>query len=298
MLEALAVDCGACGATTRLAPHETASRCAFCDAPLVIAPSSRKVLAPQALLPFQIDVDSARDAFLAWLASRWFAPSDLKRRAKRDGLDGVYLPFFTFDAATETAYSGERGHHYYETETYVAEEDGKRVTKTRRVLRTRWEPCTGVVGLAFDDVLVLASKGLPEGLVRRLEPWDLRKLVPYSADFLSGYRAECDQRGLRQGFEECKRRLRPEIEREVESDIGGDEQRIRTLRTAWTGLTYKHVLLPVWVGAFRYGDAVYRVVINAQTGETQGERPWSYLKIGVTVALFAAVATGLWYLFQ
>ena len=290
-LEARTARCGACGASTRLPEGTTASRCAFCDAPMVTPPRAESVLAPQALLPFSVDAKAAKEGFQAWLKSRWFAPSDLARRARREGLDGVYLPFFTFDAATETLYRGERGEHYYETERYIEEEDGRRVERTRTVQRTRWYPARGTVWLTFDDVLVLASKGLPEPMVEKLEPWDLEALVPYREDYLSGFSAECDQRGLADAFERGKARCADRIEDEVRRDIGGDEQRIHRHRTAWTNLSYKHVLLPAWVGAFRYGDRVYRVVVNARTGEVQGERPWSPWKIGLAVAA-AAIALG------
>lgn len=297
-LSARAVDCDACGASSRLGPGVTASRCAFCDAPIVHPPRDRAVLAPQALLPFGVEREAAREAFAHWLKSRWFAPSDLVRRARKDGLDGVYLPFFTFDAATETVYTGERGDHYYETETYTEVENGVPVQKTRSVQRTRWSPRSGTVGLTFDDVLVLASRGLPEALVRKLEPWDLQALQPYQEAYLSGFRAECDQRGLVDGFDECKNRCSTTIHSGVQMDIGGNEQRIHWMRTAWTDLTYKHVLLPVWVGAFRYGEKVYRVVVNARTDEVQGERPWSAWKIASTVGLVAAVLTAVVYFAQ
>lgn len=289
-LQARALGCSACGASTRVDASVTATRCAFCDAPIVAPPTSQEVLAPQAILPFRFAAKEARDAFAGWLGSRWFAPSDLKRRARSEGLDGVYLPFFTFDADTETFYRGARGDHYYVEERYTAVEDGKTVEKTRRVRHTRWSHRSGTVFVNFDDVLVLASTGLPEPLVRKLEPWDLEALVPHDERYLSGFRAECDQLGLSSGFAAAKARCQPVIKEEIREDIGGDEQQIRSMETAWTRVTYKHVLLPAWIGAFRYGDRVYRVVVNARTGEVQGERPWSALKIAGAVLLAAAIA--------
>ena len=53
----------------------------------------------------------------------------------------------------------------------------------------------------------------------------------------------------------------------VSSGIGHD--------TNYHALTYKHLLLPVWMLAYRYGKKTYRVVVNAGTGEVQGGRPWS-----------------------
>ena len=69
--------------------------------------------------------------------------------------------------------------------------------------------------------------------------------------------------------------------------------------TQYSALTYKHVLLPVWILAYRYGDKPYRVVVNAVTGQVNGERPWSIPKILaavffglVVLAIFASLSGG------
>ena len=49
--------------------------------------------------------------------------------------------------------------------------------------------------------------------------------------------------------------------------------------------TFKHVLLPVWIAAYRYNGKVYRFLVNGQTGEVVGVAPWSVAKIAATVAL-------------
>jgi hypothetical protein len=35
----------------------------------------------------------------------------------------------------------------------------------------------------------------------------------------------------------------------------------------------------VWISAYRYQNKAYQFIINARTGEVQGERPYSILKI-------------------
>lgn len=293
------VRCDGCGASTQVSAGVRADRCPFCDAPLTVAPSPTQTLVPQALLPFGVDAKSAKKAFGDWLSSRWFAPGDLVRRARREGMDGVYLPYFTFDAATETFYRGQRGDAYY-VERTITERDaeGNTVQRTIRERKIRWRSASGTVFLTFDDVLILASRGLPEKLVRKLEPWDLPDLAPFDERFLAGFRAEMAQMGLTEGFEGMKARCGPNIDREIRRDIGGDEQRVSSQRTAWSELSYKHVLLPVWISAFRYRDKVYRVVVNARTGEVQGERPWSAWKIAGVVLLGLAIAAGIWWLTQ
>jgi len=152
------------------------------------------------------------------------------------------------------------------------------------VRHTRWTPVSSVVSNSFDDILIIASRSLPKTYADRLEPWDLQNLVPYTDDYLSGFRAESYQVSLEQGFEEAKHTMAAAIESSIRKDIGGDEQQVTSSETQYGKVTFKHILLPVWLSAYRYHDKVYRIMINARTGEVQGERPYSALKIALAVA--------------
>jgi len=80
----------------------------------------------------------------------------------------------------------------------------------------------------------------------------------------------------------------------VRRDIGGDHQRITSVATQYTDIKFKHVLLPVWISAYRYRDKVYRFIINGQTGEVSGESPKSWWKVALlTVALLVVVFLAL-----
>lgn len=271
------VSCGTCGAIAVVAGQ--ADRCSFCDAPVVLRNEADPVLAPESLLPFKIAREAANDKYKAWVASRWFAPNDLKDRSQRRGMDGVYVPYWTFDAATHTRYQGQRGEHYWEEEHYT--ENKQR--KTRKVRKTRWHSASGAVDVPFDDVLVCASKGLKRNLAEGLEPWDLPDLRPYEPSFLAGFVAERYSVDLQAGFEIAGQRMRPTIEAKIRKDIGGDDQRILSMATRNSNVMFKHVLLPVWLSSFRYNEKVYTFLVNARTGAVSGERPYSWIKITLAV---------------
>lgn len=279
--EVLTVRCGSCGAETTLPPNVTAGRCAFCGTPQVAAAKSKRALRPRALLPFKVAKNEAWTRFRGWVSGLWFAPSRLQQDAATGGIDGVYLPFWTYDCGTRSQYRGERGDDYHVSETYSALENGRSVSRTRQVKKTRWSPASGVVEVPFDDVLVCASRSLPADKVRALEPWDLEALVPCEDAYLAGFRAESYSVGLEQGFEAARKIMEERIRAEVRRDIGGDHQRVHSLQTAYSGLSFKHVLLPLWISSYRFGGKVYRFLVNARTGEVQGERPWSWVKIAL-----------------
>ena len=283
------VKCGACAAEMDRPPHADAFDCPYCGHSIVATATSRKLIRPRALLPFVVSRTEARTAFRTWVGSLWFAPSALKKRASIDArLNGMYIPYWTYDTATTTVYKGQRGEHYYVTVSYTSFENGKSVQRTRQERRTRWYPASGVVGRAFDDVLVLASHSLPEKYIHALEPWDLENLVSYADEYLAGFQAESYQMGLTDGFDAAKGLMAPQIDNDIRRDIGGDEQRILAKKTTYADITYKHILLPVWISAYRYNQRVYRFLVNARTGEVRGERPWSTWKI--TSAILAGLA--------
>jgi hypothetical protein len=193
------------------------------------------------------------------------------------------VPYWTYDARTTTRYTGQRGEDYWITETYTTKENGRTVTKTRQVRKTRWYPASGTVRNTFDDLLVLAGRSLPAKYTQRLEPWDLSNLEPYKDEYLAGFRAEKYQVDLAEGFGEAARGMEPVIRNTIEHDIGGDHQRISSMNVRHDDITFKHILLPVWISAYRFRERVYRILVNARTGKVQGERPWSFWKIFLAV---------------
>ena len=222
----------------------------------------------------------------------WFAPNDLKKAVLNfDHFKGVYIPYWTYDTDTTTSYVGQRGEHYYVTETYTTTENGKTVTKTRQVQRTRWYPASGRVHKFFDDILVAATNSLPRKYIYKLEPWDLENLVSFNKSFLSGFITEKYQVELPEGFEIAKGIAAAEITRLVHRDIGGDEQRIISMHSSYNNITFKHLLLPVFVSAYRFKNKVYQFLVNGRTGEVQGQRPYSWIKI-VLVSLIGIIVIG------
>jgi hypothetical protein len=284
------IQCKNCGA--RVTSSQQSQRCPFCDSAMIVELPPEPTLLPQAVLPFELKRESAQNQFSAWLKSRWFAPSKLVDRSKRDGLDGVYLPYWTYDSDTITNYRGERGDHYWVSESYK-DSDGE--TKTKQVRKTRWSNSSGTVDNRFDDVLICATTSLPVKLTQRLEPWDMEKLASFNPRYLAGFIAERQKLDIQPGFEQAQQRMEPDIERSIRSDIGGDEQRISSKDTEYRNVTWKHVLMPLWLSAFHYNDKVFRVIVNARTGEVSGERPYSKIKIALFVlTICAAIAAIIW----
>lgn len=290
--ELLTVKCDGCGAESNFGPNQTAGQCPFCGRALVAQAASRRVIKPQYLLPFHVTSTQAAELFRRWIASLWFAPNDLKTFAERGGLKGIYTPAWTYDCNTVTPYTGQRGDDYWVPQTYTTVVNGRTVTQTRMVRKTRWKWVSGTVRNQFDDVLVMGSRSLPEEMLVELQPWDLKALAPYRDEYIAGFVAESYQVDLAQGFEGAKEIMSGAITARIRSDIGGDHQRITSMRPTYFDITYKHLLLPVWLSSYRYNNRLFQFLVNARTGEVKGQRPYSAWKIAL-LALVIAVAIGV-----
>jgi ribosomal protein S27E len=283
--EALEVNCDGCGSVVVFEPPEVAGACSFCGAMIVAqAKAADPMIAPDAVLPVKVTKDAAQTEVRQWIATRWFAPNALKKMAQQEGIAGVYLPFWTYAADTQSQYSGARGVHYFETEYFTTtDSNGNQVQESRQVMRTAWSGAAGQVARRFDDVLVPATKSVNEARLDALEPWDLPALRAYDPEYLAGFKAQRYQIDLPAGFEKAKGVMERTITGDIRRDIGGDEQRIDQVQTATSNETFRHLLLPVWIGAYRFQGKVFQVVVNARTGEVQGERPYSAMKIALLV---------------
>lgn len=293
------IHCDACGAEFKFEQSVHAGECPFCGTAIIANTATARPITPKSLLPFKINEAEAKLQFKRWLKGLWFAPSKVKKYTDDDAkLLGVYIPYWTFDSTTETAYLGARGDAYYVEQQVQYEENGRIVSGVKQVPQIRWTPVRGRVTRFFDDVLIGASKSLPRQILDHLEPWDLENLVPYNENYLKGFSSEYYQVALDQGFDEAKRKMDNVIYQDIAFDIGGDQQRIDQCNTKHNHPTYKHCLLPVWSAAFRYRQNSYRFVINGRTGQVQGERPYSYWKIAFAVIVGLIVGAALLVMFD
>jgi DNA-directed RNA polymerase subunit RPC12/RpoP len=286
------VVCQNCGGHTTFTGTLTATRCPYCVTPIQRddihdAPAR---LAVDGVLPFKVDTSQAEHALKEWVSSRWFAPSEFKDYSRAGSFESIYTAYFTFDAEAATTYRGQRGDDH----TVTTGSGENRQTRTE----TRWRNVSGNVHNSFDDVAVAANDGLDEGHLQALEPWPMDQVQPFSPEFVAGHLSRTYDHDVEACHAIAQTRMEAEITRTIERDIGGDHQRISAKETSWSGLTFKHVLLPIWLLTVTYEGKPFQVMINGATGEVQGQRPYSKVKIAVAVVLALIVVAILVVLFR
>ena len=276
------LNCKNCGAVQHVEETYKSLHCVYCSTPLVLEDQYKEEwILPGAVLPFQIDQKKSHQIFQKWVKRLWFAPNNLKKAALDPQFTkGLYLPYWTFDAQLQASYSGQRGEYYYETKR-VRNAQGKVVQQ--RVRKTRWYPASGNVSGFVDDTLVEASKQRKGRVPSKIARWNLKLLQPFNSSFLRGFVTEKYTISLQQGHLAAKGEAEQIARRWCRQDIGGDTQRVTNMNMKMSQETFKHILLPVYISAYRYNGKEYNFFVNGENGSISGSRPYSFWKIFFTV---------------
>jgi hypothetical protein len=286
------VQCQSCKAVSVFDPERVGQNCDFCGSPTLVDYKEIKApIRPRSLLPFTITDSTVREQIRKWYASKWLAPNALKNKALVDRLHGVYIPYWTFDAHVVCPWTAEAGHYYYTTETY--REGGQ--TRTRQVRHTRWVPASGEVQHFFDDEPVPGTQGVSHRLLTQVEPFPTNELKPYDTAFLSGFVVEHYQIVLFDAAQRSQESMTAKVYQMCAAQIPGDTYRNLEIHPVFSGQTFKHILVPVWLLTYTFGAKVFQVVVNGVTGRMAGDYPKSWWKIAllviVAIIVFLIIAT-------
>ena len=284
------VQCKQCGAVTVYDALETAAVCPFCGSTSVMPAANENTIAPGAVCPFAITKDQAGERFTRWIKGKLFTPRKAKKNARPEAFQGVYLPYWTYDAQTTSNFTGRAGY-----DRTVKDRDGNKKTVTE------WRHVSGVYQEFFDDVTVMASKRQKDSGVRACEPFDFSKLVPYSPQVVAGFIAERYSVGLKEGWESAQKTIQSNLRSDIQSYIrrhwNADRADSVHFSTLYSNITYKYLLVPTWISSFKYKDKVYQFAVNGQTGKVGGKAPVSAWRVIIAILLGIGVIAGLAYLF-
>ena len=271
--------CKNCGAETNIEKDAMAKFCPFCGSPNVIKEEEKVgIIKPETLIPFKVDKKACVESFRAWIAGKWLAPNDLKKEAISDKLQGVYLPYWTFDSDTASDYVAQRGTYYYTTHR-----DSK--GRTHRTRHTRWTRVTGSFSMFYDDVMVPASKNHRADFLNKIADYNLSSLIPYKSEYLLGFLAERYSIDLKEGWVYGQGKIDDLIEDGIRRQVGGDEFRLEQKETSHSQVVFKHFLVPLWISNYTYKGKNFQYVINGQNGRVEGDYPLSPWKIAGLVVL-------------
>jgi predicted RNA-binding Zn-ribbon protein involved in translation (DUF1610 family) len=271
------VQCQSCKAVMVFDPDRVGQNCEFCGSPALVSYDEIKApIRPHGVLPFRVDTARVRDDIRRWWRSKWLAPNRLARASLVDTVHGLYIPYWTFDAQVHCPWDAEAGHYYYVT-VQGRDSNGRAVTRQER--RVRWEAASGVVDHVFDDEPVPGTQGLPLDLLRQVEPFPTQEVVAYDTAFLSGHVVEHYKVVLLDAANQSVEQMHRTLMQLCAARVPGDTHRNLQIHPVYSGRTFKHVLVPIWLLSYNYGRRAFQVIVNGYTGKIAGRYPYSWVKI-------------------
>ena len=292
-LEPVRIRCRTCGAQVSVAAERLTATCPYCDSPAVVErPASADRPDPEFALPFIVERERAAAQVRAFVRRKWFAPKGLAQAAF-EHVRGVYVPAYLYNAVAHSEWEAQIGEDYTEVEQVrVRDARGNWTTRTRTVVRTEHHHLRGRFATYLVDVVVSASRGVPNDELEALEPFDLRALVRFSPALVSGWIAEEPQLERAACLSTAQVEARTVVGQRLRSFMPGDSHHGLEHQTAFSDEALDLALLPVWVFALRHGSGAdpVRLVVNGRTGAVHGKLPHAWLKIaGFSVAVLLAL---------
>jgi predicted RNA-binding Zn-ribbon protein involved in translation (DUF1610 family) len=303
------LQCGSCGASVTLAPSVISGKCPYCGAPQLVrvaAATMGELREPDGVVPFAVGQSGVQQAMHTWLegqSKRMGVPSDLRDLATLVSGTPLYAPFWTFDVSGQIEWSGYIradidiagvGLDDFDTVMRLGGVAGLLLTgqydiaaqgaagmAAKKFDKSNLTYGSGTAVVLLDDTLVPASKSLPQEQVETLA-YDTKKAAPYREELLASWPAEVYTVSMADASLTARERAMKEADKEVEIQTGGTAD-IATLRVDRTGLavmSYKLLLLPVWVVMYTYRGQAYRALVNGQSGAVEGDVPWSDNLVG------------------
>ncbi|RPH56199.1 MAG: hypothetical protein EHM81_13465 [Chloroflexi bacterium] len=271
--------CDSCGADMAIPENALSATCPFCASHHVnVREAPTDQLRPRYLIPFKIQPQATRALAQRWLGQGWYHPDELGASAIVDRFTGIYLPFWTFSAQIASEWKAQVG--YERQENYYDHDD--KAWKTRTRIDWRWEKER--VNLAMVDLLVCGSSRISQVLVKQLSPFQLKDLVSYAPDFLAGWQAQTYDLTLPKAWEQGKAEMRERAKKACRDSIQSSHVRNFSMTADFAEETWRYVLLPVYLAAYKFENKVYQVMLNGQTGAIAGQKPVAWWKIWLAVA--------------
>lgn len=288
-VETKMVLCKACGGEMVYDALQIAGECPYCGSNQVMEAKGEDTLAPDGVCVFKIDAGEAVKKFKSWIKKRWFCPKEAKESAKPKEIKGLYLPYWTFDTNTETQYSAEYGIYRH-----------KKNSKGETITVTDWHSCKGTYHETIDDQPVCATTRHGQDILNGLQPFHTEDNKVYRPEYIAGFVSERYSIGLKDAWETAKSlikgRLERNIKRKIEKDYHANTVRSLRVKTSYTKIKYKYLLLPVWMAHFKYKDKIYQFMVNGQTGKVSGKIPISPAKVAISVVGVLLLLALMWWI--
>lgn len=286
--------CKTCGGEIMTDGTTAATKCPYCDNPVVLGSKLAGDLKPDYVIPFKLDKKAAKEALKKHLSGKRLLPKVFKDENHIDEIKGVYVPFWLFDAhadaniryrATKLRTWSDSDYIYTETSHYAAQRAGN---------------------ISFENVPVDGSSQMPDDLMESIEPFDFSEAKDFQTAYLSGYLADRYDVSADDSVDRANSRVKKSTEDAFAATVEGYDSVIaENSSIQLNNGKSKYAMYPVWVLHTSWNGEKYLFAMNGQTGKFVGNLPvdknayWRYfmgIAGGVAVAAFAILSL-IWKFF-
>ena len=254
--------CNSCGGTIVADQNMAASKCPYCDNPIVVMGQVAGSLKPEYIIPFKLDKEAAKKKFSEHLSGKKFLPKVFKSQSHIDEIRGIYVPYWLFDSkaearmryrATRVRTYSDRNYNYTETSYYS-------------VLRAG--------NIEYGHVPVDGSSKMDDTLMESLEPYDFKDAVPFQTAYFAGYVADRYDVDADSSIERANERVHNATTKAFADTVQGFSSvtpeggsiRLKGGKTSYA-------MYPVWILNTTWNGNKYMFAMNGQTGKFVGDLP-------------------------
>lgn len=274
--------CESCGGEIIADATTGATKCPYCDNPVVMMGQFKGGLKPTRIIPFKQNKEAAKEAYLRHITGKKLLPPQFKDKNHIDEIKGIYVPFWLIDAKASASY------------TFDATKTQRRSDNEFDYVKTFYYSVYRSGSLDFKGIPVDSSTKMDDDLMDSIEPYKMEDAVPFQTAYLAGYLA--DKYDVTE--EDCMERATTRIKGSAQAEMAKTIQGFNTVSFKGGSLQTsdgksEYVMMPVWLLNTTYEGEKYTFAMNGQTGKMVGNLPcdkslvkkffWKYSLIGAAV---------------
>lgn len=278
--------CRSCGGEIICDAETAATFCPYCENPALVSSRLDGAYKPDLIIPFAIEREKAGEILNRFTKKKFLLPRNFRKMNKIESLKGVYVPYWLYDCETNSRF------------IYSATRKTTWRAGDYKYIRTSYYRLYRRGRMSFGDIPVDASLKMDNTLLESIEPFGLRKAIPFSDAYLSGYFAN----RYDDSAEDCAARAKERVDASVSRAMRGTVHGYLTVSeresdVILTGSDIHYALLPVWFMNTKFRDKNYTFVINGETGKISGKLPISRARFALWFAsITATVGAALGFL--
>ena len=282
--------CKSCGGEIVADETTGATKCPYCDNPVVMTGQFAGGLKPDLIIPFKYDKKAAKEALNKYIASKKMVPKIFKDQNHIDEIKGVYVPHWLFSgtAVGQAEFDAEKVRRWSDSDNNYTE--------------TAYFNCYRSGNMDFANIPVDGSSKMDDTLMESIEPFNIADAVPFSTAYMAGYLADKYDVDINASMPRANERVKNSVESALEKTVQGFNVVFpKGSQVDIANGSYSYALYPVWILNTTWNGKKYTFAMNGQTGKFVGDLPLDkgafWKKVAMFTPLMSAVAYGvLWAL--